>query len=142
MKIKKGAFLLFLFLSLCWGTSFIFPDVLIVANNETRLTALKKKEIRDIFTGKKKRWENNGKIILAVLKKPAVHKQFLRQFVHKTPSQFRNYWREKVFTGEGTIPRSFKTEKSLIDFVARTKGAIGYISFPQNKRVKIVKIVD
>jgi ABC-type phosphate transport system substrate-binding protein len=142
MKIKKSAVLVFLFLSLCLGTRFIFPDVLIVTNNETRLTSLKKKEIRDIFTGKKKRWDNNGKITLAVLKKPLVHKQFLRQFVHKTPSQFRNYWRERVFTGEGKIPRSFKTEKGLIDFVANTKGAIGYISFPQNKRVKVVKIIE
>ncbi|NIM11452.1 MAG: hypothetical protein GTO45_36925 [Candidatus Aminicenantes bacterium] len=142
MKIKKSAVLLFLFLSLCWGTKFIFPDVLIVTNKETRLTSLKKKDIRDIFTGKKKRWENNGKITLAVLKNSAVHKQFLKQFVSKTPSQFRNYWREKVFTGEGKSPRSFKTEKRLIDFVANTKGAIGYISFPQDKRVKIIRITE
>jgi ABC-type phosphate transport system substrate-binding protein len=142
MKMKKIAVLIFLFLSLCWGTRFILADVLIIANNETRLTSLKKKDIRDIFTGKRKRWENDGKITLAVLKNSTVHKQFLRQFVSKTPSQFRRYWREKVFTGEGKIPRVFKTEKSLVDFVANTRGAIGYISFPQNKRVKIVKIIE
>jgi ABC-type phosphate transport system substrate-binding protein len=140
--MKNSAALIFLFLSLCWGTTFMFPDVLIITNSDIHLTSLKKKDIRDIFTGKKKRWENDGKITLAVLKNSAVHKQFLKEFVSKTPSQFRNYWREKIFTGEGKIPRVFKTEKSLVDFVASTKGAIGYISFPQNKRVKIVKIIE
>ncbi|MGE5342007.1 MAG: hypothetical protein ACM3SY_11070 [Candidatus Omnitrophota bacterium] len=118
------------------------PDVSIITNPGTDVSVLTKKDIRDIFTGVKKTWDSGGPIIIAVLEDSDVHKKFLKEYVNKTPFQFRNYWREKVFTGEGENPKSFKTEEHLIDFVAGTRGAIGYISTPTNKPVKIVKIVQ
>ncbi|UCH95786.1 MAG: substrate-binding domain-containing protein [Candidatus Aminicenantes bacterium] len=142
MNMKKEMVLLFLLVFFLSGTRFIFPGVVVITNPDTGISSLKQKEIREIFTGKKKSWENDGKITLAILKNSKIHKQFLKQFVSKTPSQFRNYWREKVFTGEGSSPRTFETEERLINFVSRTKGAIGYISSPKNKRVKIIKIIE
>lgn len=142
MKINKRVVLIFLFLSLCWDARFIFSKVLIITNPDTRITSLKKKEIRDIFLGRKKSWEKNGKITLAILKDRKAHEQFLKKFVSKTPFQFRNYWREKVFLGEGESPRSFETEKKLINFVAGTKGAIGYIYSPANRSIKIISVID
>lgn len=130
-------------LCFCWVVVFVFPDVLIVTNPGTEVSSLKKKEIRDIFTGKKTRWNADGKIIIAILESPGVHKEFLWEFVRKTPSQFRNYWRRKVFTGEGKLPKSFRSEAELIDFVAGTKGAVGYISSPTKKPVKKpVKVIE
>jgi ABC-type phosphate transport system substrate-binding protein len=112
----------------------------IIANPGAQTLELKKKDIRDIYTGVTKIWETDGKVIIAILEDSELHKQFLEEYVNKTPIQFRNYWREKVFTGEGESPKSFKTEKDLIDFVVNTKGAIGYISSPTEKAVTFVKI--
>jgi hypothetical protein len=142
MKIKKGVVLIFLFLSLCWDGRFIFSKMLIITHPDTHVASLKKKDIRDIYLGRKKSWEKNDKITLATLKKGKAHKQVLDRFVHKTPFQFRNYWREKIFLGEGESPRSFETEERLINFVSRTKGAIGYISSPTTRSVKIIPIIE
>ena len=144
MKIQKGVILIFLFLSLCGDTRFLFSKMLIITNPDTHVASLKKKDIKDIFLGRKKSWEKNEQIALATLKDEATHKQFLNRFVDKTPFQFRNYWREKVFLGEGESPRSFETEEGLINFVARTKGAIGYISSPPARPgpVKIIPIIE
>jgi ABC-type phosphate transport system substrate-binding protein len=135
-----------LFIVLSWATWSVFPEVLIITNPDTQPSALKKKEVQDIFTGKRTRWNGSGKIIIATLEDSKVHREFVRQFVHKTPSQFKNYWRQKVFTGEGLIPRTFKDEDSLIEFVASTKGAVGYISSPDGKPtnipVKVIAIED
>jgi ABC-type phosphate transport system substrate-binding protein len=138
--MKKIVFLLGVFLA--WVGCFAFPDVLIIANPDTPVSSLKKKEIKDIFTGKMTRWNSSGKIIIATLKDSELHREFLRQYVKKTPSQFKNYWRRKVFTGEGRLPKIFKTEAGLIDFVASTKGAVGYISSTTRKPVKIIEISD
>ena len=138
--MKKTVLLLWVLLS--WGIFPVFPDVLIITNRGTEISSLKKKEIKDIFTGKRTRWNGSGKIIIATLKNSGVHEEFLRQFVKKTPSQFRNFWRRKVFTGEGKIPKVFTSEANLIDFVARTKGAVAYISSPTRKPVKIIEISD
>lgn len=116
--------------------------ILIITNLETQLSELKIKDVRDIFTGKKTRWNGSGKIIIATLENSDIHNNFVQQFLKKTPSQFKNHWRQKVFTGEGLLPRSFSSEESLIDFVASTKGAVGYISSPTDKPVKNITIID
>ncbi|HLP48391.1 MAG TPA: hypothetical protein VK469_20795 [Candidatus Kapabacteria bacterium] len=127
---------------------FIFPlgifsnttGLKIITNPGAQVLELKKKDIRDIYTGVKKMWDSGGKVIIAIMEGSKLHKQFLEEYVNKTPIQFRNYWREKVFTGEGENPKTFKTEQDLIDFVANTRGAIGYISAFPYKVVTIVKI--
>ncbi len=138
--MKKIIFLLCMFL--LPATSFAFPKTTIITNSDTQLSSLKAKEVKDIFTGKKTRWNAKTKIILAVLQDSKIHKIFLKTFVKKTPTQFRNFWRRKVFIGEGKIPKTFKSEAGLIDFVARTKGAVGYISTSTKKPVKIIVIKD
>lgn len=138
--MKKTGVLLWVFF--VWAICFTFPDVLIITNPDTHISSLKKKEIKDIFTGKRTRWNGSEKVIIATLKNSEVHEEFLRQFVKKTPSQFKNFWRRKVFTGEGKMPKTFKSEARLIDFVASTKGAVGYISSPTTKPVKIIKNSD
>jgi ABC-type phosphate transport system substrate-binding protein len=115
---------------------------LIIANPDTQLSSLNKKDVQDIFTGKRTRWNGDGKIIIATLEDSEIHREFVRRFVKKTPAQFKNYWRQKVFTGEGMIPRTFRDEQSLIDFVVVTKGAVGYISTPTDRPVKIITISD
>lgn len=123
-----------------WVVVYTFPDVRIITNPGTEIPPLKKKDIKDIFTGKRTRWNGSGKITIAILEDSETHSEFLREFVKKTPSQFRNYWRRKVFTGEGTFPRTFGSEAELMDFVAATKGAVGYIGSPPKKNVKVIEI--
>ncbi|MCP4221573.1 MAG: phosphate ABC transporter substrate-binding protein [bacterium] len=136
--MRQKALFLLLFFSMDFF--YIFPEVMVITNPDTEVSTLKKKEIRDIFTGKKTRWSDGRKIIITILESREVRKEFLWECVRKTPSQFRNYWRRKVFTGEGTLPKSFRTKKELMDFVAATKGAVGYISGPADKRVKVIKL--
>lgn len=138
--MKKTALLLWLVFT-C--TTFpVTPRVLVITNPDTQLSTLDKKDVMDIFTGKRTRWNGSGKITLAILEDSELHREFLQEYVKKTPSQFKNYWRRKVFTGEGRIPRTFANEAELIDFITSTKGAVGYISGPTTKPVKVLEISD
>jgi hypothetical protein len=56
------------------------------------------------------------------------HEVFLRNHLDQSPSDFRGYWRKAVFTGQGAMPRAFESESALIDYVAATPGAVGYVS--------------
>jgi len=79
------------------------------------------------------------------MKDPEIHKLFLKQYVHKSPGRWKTYWKRMVFTGKGLSPKSANSEAELIDLVARTKGAIGYISTDglsndtEKNNVKILK---
>ena len=138
--MKKTGVLLWVLLT--WAICFVFPDVIIITNPDNQISSLKKKEIQDIFTGKRSRWNGSGKIIIATLKNSKVHEEFLREFVKKTPSQFKNFWRKKVFTGEGKMPKTFENEAALVEFIVSTKDAVGYISTPTDRPVKIIKNSD
>jgi ABC-type phosphate transport system substrate-binding protein len=84
-------------------------------------------EIREIFLGRKTRWDSGEGITFVVLKDGEVHTEFMRRIVQKTPSQFQTYWRKMVFTGKGRAPESFDSPEEMAQFVAATPGAIGYV---------------
>ncbi len=150
MKPNAIKFLLIIvFVGLCLlfpGTllkGFVYADVVIIGNNAIISDTLTKREVKKIFLGKKKNWADNKEIEFVVLDKSAVHKEFIRKYTQKSTSQFKMYWKQQVFTGKGSTPKSFKNEKNLIDYVADTEGAVGYISSLDGvKNVKIITISD
>ncbi len=140
--MKKAVYILYILFFVFFFCAALdgYPATYIIGNPDLPLSSLKPKELKDIFTGKKTRWNGGGKIVIATLKDSDVHRDFLRKYVKKTPSQFRNFWRRKVFTGEGQGPKRFADEASLMQFVAKTKGAVGYMCAVPGKKVKVIEI--
>jgi len=102
-------------------------DVVVICNDSVTVDTLNKRDIKNIFLGKKTRWEGGDKISFVTLKGGDAHDLFLKLYVRKTSSQFSNYWKKKAFSGKGRIPKSFGTPEELIDYVMKTPGAIGYV---------------
>ena len=127
IMLNYFAMIVFLGLGLIW-TGTVFAEVMFIANNSVSNTALSKSEIKEIFLGDKVSWENGQEIKFVTLKKSATHQEFTKQFTKKSESQFLRYWKKQVFTGKGSMPKSFASEKELMSFVANNEGAIGYIS--------------
>lgn len=106
----------------------IAGDIIIIGNKSITESAINKQDLKNIYLGKKTTWGNNSKIVFVTQDNAGVSDQFLTEYISKSPSQFSSYWKEKVFTGQGTPPRSFASEKELVQFVTQTDGAIGYVS--------------
>jgi ABC-type phosphate transport system substrate-binding protein len=115
--------------------------VVVIGNPGISDSTLSAGNVKNIFLGKKTKWSNGRKIIFVILKKSETHKNFLKQYIGRTTSQFRNYWKKQVFTGKGRTPKVFKTETAMVEFVQNTPGAVGYIS-PQTpaKGVKTITV--
>ncbi len=130
----KAKILIILFFVAVIGAAFLSPgavyagDIVIISNKNVAESSLSGEEIKNIFLFKKKKWANSQSIDFVVLKDGAVHKEFLKKYAKKTPSQFKRYFKTLVFTGKGKPPKSFATEKELVGYVAATDGAIGYVS--------------
>lgn len=103
-------------------------DVMLIANNSVGDASLSKGAVKDIYTGKQKKWADGSKIHLSAQKKNATHKVFAKEFVGKSPSQFRMFWKKMVFTGKGKEPKAFGSDADIMKYVAETEGAIGYVS--------------
>ena len=120
------------------GIFLLFPgtggaeDIVIITNKSVTADTLKEEDVKNIFIGKMTSWSDNQKINFATLPNDdELHKAFLKKFVKRTPAQYARFWKKQIFTGKGKTPKSFQTEQDMVDFVASTKGAIGYVSTSQ-----------
>jgi ABC-type phosphate transport system substrate-binding protein len=121
--------------------SLAYAEVIVIANSGVPVDSIDKNSLRDIFLGKKAFWDKDNKIVVTILKKGAIHEEFLTKYVGKTSAQFQAYWNKLLYTGTGTPPVSFNTEQELVDYVSRNKGAVGYIDAQTpHKNVKVIRV--
>lgn len=102
--------------------------LVVIAHPEVKDSVLTENDVKSIMLGKKTKWSDKTAVHFVTLKEGAIHKAFLKLYVRKTESQFKMYWKKQVFSGKGKSPKAFKTEKEMVAYVAKTKGALGYIS--------------
>ncbi|MCK5521388.1 MAG: substrate-binding domain-containing protein [Candidatus Marinimicrobia bacterium] len=131
--MKKISLLL---LVLC--VSFVFAGEKVISNGGS--DNLSSADVKNIFLGKKKSWDNGSKIIICTLKSGATHENFITQVVKKQPGQFDMYWKQLVFTGRGTMPKSFSSEAEMITFITANKGAIGYVDEATEVSLTIISV--
>ena len=105
-------------------------DVYIVAHRDVADKEISGKTIERIFLGKKSRWSDGVRIVPVMLKKGNLHERFVSQMLNRDASQFSTFWKQAVFTGRGLPPKSFETSKELLEYIAKTPGAVGYASSP------------
>ncbi|MBU3947760.1 MAG: substrate-binding domain-containing protein [Proteobacteria bacterium] len=103
-------------------------DVKIIANKNVPASSISSDMLKEIFLGKKNTWDNGMSINYVTLDSGETHNDFLKTYLQKSDAQFNNYWKKQVFTGQGQMPKAFNSDKAMIDFVAGTNGAIGYVS--------------
>jgi hypothetical protein len=118
-------------------------DYVVVAHPDVAATRVNLKTLQAIFLGEKSEWEKGEKIMPVTLDGGAAHEAFVKDVLRKTPMQFSNYWNQQLFTGKGVPPRSFTTAEELMEYVAKTRGAVGYVpaSVPL-RQVKALEVLE
>jgi ABC-type phosphate transport system substrate-binding protein len=125
----KKQYLPILFLGLVLaGSAAKAQEAVVVANNGVKATEVSSDDLRDVFTGAKSSLKDGSRVTPVTLKGGAEHEAFLKKYVGKSDSAFRAGWRSLVFTGQASMPKTFDTDAALLDYVAATPGAIGYVS--------------
>jgi hypothetical protein len=117
-------------------------DVVLVANKGVQIVEITNADVRAIFIGTKTRFSDGSHAVPVTLKGGPAHEVFLRNYVREGPEEFRAQWRKLMFTGQGAMPRAFDSESALIEYVAATPGAVGYVSrISSQDRVKLLATV-
>lgn len=119
----------------------VWADVFIIGNKSISATNISPEDIQDIFLGKKTKLSDRSTISFVIQKDGDTHQEFLKLYIKRSESQFKNYWKRMLFTGKGSIPQSFASDEALIKHVSETKGVIGYVSKkPESDNIKIINI--
>jgi hypothetical protein len=103
-------------------------DVVLVANQSVHISEISAADLRAIFVGAKTRFADGSHAVPVILKGGAAHEVFLKKHIGEDPEAFRAQWRKEVFTGEGAMPKICDSEAALLEYVAVTPGAVGYVS--------------
>jgi ABC-type phosphate transport system substrate-binding protein len=114
---------------LAGGGMFVYADEnpAIVIGHPNVEDTLTRDEVKQIFLGRKTRWNDDSKIVFVIYREKDVYDAFLKEYVNKTIFQYTNYWKKQVFTGKGRMPKSFKTCEEVMEFVSSTEGAISFV---------------
>ena len=102
-------------------------QILIITNASAKSAEITKAQLRDVFTGSATTVPGFSQVTPVLLKEGTLQEQFLTLYVGKSDAAFRTSWRSLVFSGQAMMPRAVDTELAMVQYVARTPGAIGYI---------------
>jgi hypothetical protein len=103
-------------------------QVQVVAHPSVALSTISASDLREVFLGGKNTLSDGSSVEPVLAEAGEPHKTFLRKYVGKSEQALRTYLKSLVFTGKGSMPKSFDSDAEIVKYVAATKGAIGYVS--------------
>lgn len=103
-------------------------DVKVIANTSVAATAVSADELRSVYLEQTSSLVDGSHVQPVLIKGGPAHEAFLKDVIDKTDSALQTYYRSLVFTGKGTIPKILESDSAVVAYVAKTKGAIGYVS--------------
>ncbi len=114
----------------------------VVVNNEVDAADLDAEALGRIYLGKKTLWDSGQRITPALVTETSnVSKAFLEEILNKNVPQYRAYWKKRLFSGGGTVPKTFRNSREVVDYVTKTPGAIGIVeSGPRDGTVQVITV--
>jgi ABC-type phosphate transport system substrate-binding protein len=103
-------------------------DFAVVANQSVKASAVSAEELRQVFLGSKSSLDDGSPVEPVLAQSGPTHEAFLKSCVGKSDAALRNHLKTLVFTGKGSMPKSFASDADIVSYVAKTKGAIGYVA--------------
>jgi len=128
-------------ISMCAAASIETNEIKIIANPDVGASEISRDELNRIFLMTKTSLQGTSHVEPVLETAGRVHKLFLKEYIGRTDVALMTYYRSLVFTGRASIPKAFVSDSELIEYVAKTKGAIGYVSANANTAgVKTLKV--
>jgi hypothetical protein len=117
-------------------------DPVVIVNRDVPGDNIGANALRAIFGMRLRAWPNGDSVRVLVLKDDSpTHASFSKQLLSIFPHQLRRAWDRLVYSGTGQAPRTVDSEAAMVQEVAATPGAIGYVSRDMvNDDVRVVGI--
>src|SRR5712692_10043486 len=103
-------------------------DLKVIANLSVSASSVSPDELRNIFLVTRTSLGGGSHVEPVLSKGGPTHEAFLKQYLGKTDAALNIYYRSLVFTGKAFMPKMLGSDAEVAAYVAKTKGAIGYVS--------------
>ena len=102
-------------------------EVKVIANPSVGASSVSTDELQRVFLLTKNALDDGSHVEPVVTKGGATHDAFLKEYLSKSDAALQTYYRSLVFTGKASMPKTLGSEADVVAYVAKTKGAIGYV---------------
>ena len=120
--------------------SFAESNIVVVVHPSNSINTMTQDEIRRIYLGKNKLFENGSSVApIDAQKRSSRRLEFYKKVVEKNPSQISSYWSRLIFTGKGAPPRVIDSDDEILAWVESHSNSIAYIN--KQRVTKGVKVV-
>jgi TonB family protein len=117
-------------------------DLKIVANPSVKADLISASELRSVFLAERDSLNDGSHVEPVFERAGAAHETFLREFLKESNESLQSHYGALVFTGKVAMPKSFNSDAEVVAYVAKTRGAIGYVSASAGSEgVKVLEIV-
>jgi hypothetical protein len=116
-------------------------DIKLIANASVGVSSVSAEEVKGVFLSTKTSLNDGSHVEPVLLKSGATHVAFVKEYLGKTDAALDIYYRSLVFTGKGSMPKTLATDAEVVSYVAKTRGAIGYVGMGANTEgVKAIQV--
>jgi hypothetical protein len=109
------------------ATALYAGDVKIIANPSVAEQSVSADDVKGIFLQTKESLGSTH-VVPVLHKGGSLEDSFCQKYVGKNDSALQTYYRSLVFTGRALMPKVFETDEEVIEYVAKTKGAVGFVT--------------
>jgi TonB family protein len=121
-----------------WGES-----VKIIVNNGVQADQISVRDLKSVFLRERNSLSDGTHVEPVLERGGSAHQAFLKLYLKQDNDELLRYYQSLVFTGKGSMPKAVGSDEEAVAYVAKTKGAIGYISAESSAvGVKTLAVVD
>lgn len=138
--------LLLCFYLLLWSQSLcadsLAPQVQIIAHPSVAVGALSQAQLRSIYTMRQVVWPDGVAIrVFTLAPQSPANLSFCSEKIKLFPYQLERIWQKLTYSGTGTPPVELPDQNAMLQAIANTPGAIGYVEIQdESKLVKVISI--
>jgi len=117
-------------------------NIKVIANSNVKTAAISVGELKNIFLEERRSFSDGTHVEPVLEKSGPAQETFLAEYLGQSNEELQNYYRSLVFTGRGAMPKGLGSDPEVVAYIARTKGAVGYVSAETNTEgVKTLSIM-
>ena len=110
------------------AVSLAAADIKVIANSSVGASSVSADELKGVFLETKTSLSDGSHVEPVLEKGGAAHEAFIKEYLGKTDAALQTYYRSLVFTGKASMPKTLAADAEVVAYVAKTKGAIGYVN--------------
>ena len=120
-------FLIASMMGACAVTSLVAADLKVIANPSVGASSVSADELKNVFLITKTSLADGSHVEPVLEKGGPTHEAFIKEYLGKSDAALQTYYRSLVFTGKASMPKTLDGDAEVVAYVAKTKGAVGYV---------------